>query len=87
MLRFSYTNKDSIRQKLTYAIRNCVAIDGDSTSAGMRYLCVCIYIIYEFEREFKRRFSTILLLNCTAIVYNLEPPRWTLRMITRLGES
>ena len=34
---FSYTNKDSIRQKLTYAIHNCIAIDGDSTSAGRRY--------------------------------------------------
>ena len=33
----SYTNKESIRQKLTYAIHNCIAIDGDDTSAGMRY--------------------------------------------------
>jgi hypothetical protein len=31
-----YSSKDVMRQKITYAIYNCVAIDGDDTSTGMR---------------------------------------------------
>ena len=31
-----YSSKDIMRQKITYAIYNCVAIDGDDTSTGMR---------------------------------------------------
>eukprot|EP01036_Dinobryon_divergens_P031758 gene31758-41221_t len=38
----NYTNKESIRQKLTYAIHNCIAIDGDDTSAGMRAAAMAI---------------------------------------------
>ena len=31
-----YTNKETMKSKLLYAIHNCVAIDGDDTSTGMR---------------------------------------------------
>ena len=31
-----YTAKDVMKQKFLYAIYNCVAIDGDDTSTGMR---------------------------------------------------
>jgi hypothetical protein len=31
-----YSSKEIMRQKITYAIYNCVAIDGDDTSTGMR---------------------------------------------------
>jgi hypothetical protein len=31
-----YSTKEILRQKLLYAVHNCVAIDGDDTGAGMR---------------------------------------------------
>ena len=31
-----YSSKDIMREKMLYAIYNCIAIDGDETSAGYR---------------------------------------------------
>ena len=31
-----YSNKETMKSKLLYAIHNCIAIDGDDTSTGMR---------------------------------------------------
>ena len=33
---YRYSSKESMKQKLLYAIHNCTAIDGDDTGAGMR---------------------------------------------------
>lgn len=32
----NYSSKDIMKQRITYAIYNCIAIDGDETSTGMR---------------------------------------------------